>query len=238
MTMGVSGPTTARIRRVVSMPSMSGIFQSIKQTSTSSPSLCARVTQSTASAPESAQRALICILLSNRAVCSHISRSSSTTSTFRALSASLLSASSSFSACWKASSTVNTVPCPGVLLTSIWPPIKLTRFWVMDMPSPVPPYCPEILASACSKGVYRWLSPSSSIPMPVSETLKRIRLQPSRGRSPCISRDTLPPGPVNLRALESRLSRIWLSRSESPIKVLPFSNPVIFSVKVSPLSCA
>ncbi len=53
---------------------------------------------------------------------------------------------------WTASTgrvTVKVDPSPGVLRTSIWPPISVTRRWQMANPSPVPPNRRVVDASAC-----------------------------------------------------------------------------------------
>ena len=55
MIMVVSGPTNSRTLRVTSMPSISGIFQSMRHTSYSSPVLWAARTFSTHSVPVSTQ---------------------------------------------------------------------------------------------------------------------------------------------------------------------------------------
>src|SRR4051812_6417071 len=57
-------------------------------------------------------------------------------------------ATSADSLYWVGSKSVNTLPCPGVLLTLIEPPSKVARSREIDKPRPVPPYLRLVVPSA------------------------------------------------------------------------------------------
>ena len=134
--MGTSIPSFLRITLSVSSPSIPGIFQSKIREKKSSSASWASTTRRMASLPESTQ--LLRIPRSSRisAALSQITWSSSTTSTGRPESSALLSSASSHSL--KDTATINWLPSPRTLLTSIVPFIMLTIFWVIAMPRPVP----------------------------------------------------------------------------------------------------
>ena len=75
----------------------------------------------------------------------------------------------------KSRTTVNFEPLPGVLSTSMLPPMSSTMFLAMAMPRPVPwtLFVPE--DSARENGSKMYLRNSSSMPMPVSVTSKSKR---------------------------------------------------------------
>ena len=64
--------------------------------------------------------------------------------------------------------TVNTVPRPGSLSTSIVPPISETTDWAMESPSPVP--STDSVRESCSraKGSKTCAKNSGAMPQPVS----------------------------------------------------------------------
>ncbi|MNO96993.1 hypothetical protein D3C76_886860 [compost metagenome] len=81
---------------------------------------------------------------------------------------------------------------------------------VSARPSPVPPNCRVIPASAWANGwKMRWRD-SSGMPMPVSRTL--MRTPPAAGST----RTSTRPARVNLRALDNRLLTTWRTRVGSP----------------------
>ena len=109
-------------------------------------------------------------------------------------------------------SAMNTVPSPGALETVISPPKAWTSSRQMDRPRPVPPYLRVVEASACSNLEKILAACSAVMPMPVSRTLRR---RPSP--APIAAKVTnTPPSPVNLMALETRLSTICRRRVGSP----------------------
>ena len=168
-----------------------------------------------------------------------LSLSSSATSTLSACMAwGFCSWASASSFCKsKSSSMVNVLPWPNLLLTEIVPPINVTRFLVIGIPSPVPPYdCPPDTRS-CSKGSNRWLRNASLIPIPVSLTVKLRRVLPAFFHICRISSRIVPPSGVNLRALDNRLINTWFSLSPSPMRTV-LVRFIKGTLKVSPLSAA
>ena len=168
-----------------------------------------------------------------------LSLSSSAMSTFSAASSCSPIAVffSSLSAISKSSSTMKELPSPCWLCTVMVPPIRVTRFLVMDIPRPVPPYFCPVTALSCSKGRNSRSINSLLIPTPSSLTVKRSRTFPSFFRSCLISRLIFPPSGVNLSALDSRFSRIWFSRRESPFRTVSVRS-TRGMVNFSPLAAA
>ena len=74
----------------------------------------------------------------------------------------------------KGITTSKVVPSPFVLSTAMVPPIFSTRFFVMDMPSPVPPYSERADMPSCVKGSNTCCRKSGDMPMPVSRHLNCI----------------------------------------------------------------
>jgi len=117
--------------------------------------------------------------------------------------------------------TVITVPLPGLLFTVNFPFIRLTKLWVMAMPSPVP----EIfLLLSELKRVYSSnsiLICSSVMPCPVSLTRIIRSISVAVGASPygfpTVKDSVTSPASVYLKALDKRLFKICLMRSSSPI---------------------
>ena len=134
--MGTSMPNFLRITFSVSRPSISGIFQSSITEKKSSFASWASTTRQTASFPDSTQ--LLRIPSSSRisAALSQIIWSSSTTSTGSPESSAFSSSACEPSS--KETATINWLPSPRTLLTSMVPFIMRTIFCVMAIPSPVP----------------------------------------------------------------------------------------------------
>ena len=117
------------------------------------------------------------------------------------------------------------LPAPSLLSMPISPPISSTSRWQMARPSPVPP-------RPRSSWVKRWNRSrcrSAAMPIPVSVTVKvQMRLAPGRppdllppkllpSSSTALTDSRTEPRSVNFTALPSRFSRIWRSRSGSPM---------------------
>ncbi|MNL05194.1 hypothetical protein D3C87_1257770 [compost metagenome] len=96
-------------------------------------------------------------------------------------------------------SNVNTLPCPGVLLTLIEPPSKVARSREIDRPRPVPPYLRLVVPSAWRKASKMLSCWSAAMPIPESRTMNATR---SSGW-PATVRLTAPFS-VNFTALDSR----------------------------------
>ena len=96
--------------------------------------------------------------------------------------------------------TSKLLPTPGVLVTTISPPMALTSWDEIDSPRPVPPKRRVVELSACSKGRNRRSTCSGVMPMPVS--LMRMHSWSASTRA---SRLTEPVS-VNLMALPSTLT--------------------------------
>ena len=106
-------------------------------------------------------------------------------------------------------------PSPGRLSTEIVPPIISVRRRLIARPSPVPPYCRVVPASACVNDSKRRAVADAGMPIPVSRTEKRSEGFP---RSPVrVSTEAqTPPAAVNLTAFERRFRRTCLTRVTSP----------------------
>ena len=144
---------------------------------------------------------------------------SSTTSTLRSAGAS--DAASSSATCSPASNSrlkLKLLPLPGVLSTSICPPMPWVSCWEMASPSPVPPYCRVMVLSAWEKDLNNRACCSSFMPIPLSRTSKCIVTR-SSDRADCLISTTTAPFSVNLMALPARLIRIWPRRVGSPSSV-------------------
>ena len=107
-------------------------------------------------------------------------------------------------------------PCPGWLTMRISPSSASTSWRVMARPSPVPPKRRLVEPSICWKAWKMRSCCSGGMPMPVSRTVKRMISRPSPSvlsTRPMLSSTS--PCSVNLRALDSRLRRIWCRRTRS-----------------------
>src|SRR5262249_30641977 len=116
--------------------------------------------------------------------------------------------------------TVNTDPFPGSLVTVTSPPIMRASLRVIARPSPVPPKCCAVEASAWLNSSNSFACCSAVIPMPVSATAISIQ---SRPLATLRARSLTSPSLVNLQALVNRLSRICRSRMESTVTAPRFS---------------
>ncbi len=106
--------------------------------------------------------------------------------------------------------SVNVLPSPGALLTSIAPPSRRAISRLMVSPRPVPPYLRLVVPSACWNASKMSFCLSSGMPMPVSCTAKRMDLRRRRARARRAS--STPPFAVNLNAFDSRFLRICCRR--------------------------
>ena len=107
------------------------------------------------------------------------------------------------------------VPTPNLDSSDIFPRISSTRFLEIVRPSPVPPNRLAVELSACEKGLNSFWRISSSMPMPVSSTVK------CTSSISCVSRLTLTrmvtlPSDVNLIEFVNRLVMTCLRRPGSP----------------------
>ena len=156
MMMVTSGPAMALMRRAVSMPSISGIFQSISIISKYLPRPHSSCTRPMAFWPLSTHSAMIPISLSVTIALSHTVTSSSTTRVFSAeklgFSFFLLRRRISSSVIPSSTSTVNSDPIPLIERTVIVPPIISTILFDMASPRPVPPYRAVVPMDSCAKG--------------------------------------------------------------------------------------
>ena len=164
--MGTSLPSLFLSTLTVSRPSISGIFQSRITAKKSSPHLCASSARATASAPDSTQQPRMPSSVKSAEALSHTIWSSSTTRTGRPLSSSVSVTSSLTSSSWAV--TVNWLPSPSLLVTSMEPFIMRTMFSVMAIPRPVPCILLIRESSARENGSKMWGRNSSDIPIPVS----------------------------------------------------------------------
>src|SRR5262249_1573793 len=96
--------------------------------------------------------------------------------------------------------TAKRLPAPGVESASTVPPCACTMLFTMARPSPDPPRAP----STCQYRSKTCGSASGAMPTPVSVTT--ISTSSSRGTVPT---RTVPPGGVNLIALDTRLTNTW-----------------------------
>ena len=111
---------------------------------------------------------------------------------------------------------VNSVPVPTSLLTSIVPPIRSTIFFEIAIPRPLPSVLSIRLSFSRVKGLKISLKNSGLIPIPVSLTVNMNQaLAAFSDAASSISKLTVPPGGVNLEALESTLISTCRRRSES-----------------------
>lgn len=150
-TVRASGRASARMARAASQPSMTGIFMSSSTASTDPGSLAANA--STASRPfhawitstpadESSSVEISMFISLSSASSTRVPASAATcpSSGMPAATAGVAAhaGSSAGAAGEKGSVTVKVVPSSSVLLTSMLPPICVTRLLVMGMPRPVP----------------------------------------------------------------------------------------------------
>ena len=214
-------PTILRILLVVSIPSISGIFQSIIAILYGIFISIAFLTSSTALNPESTQSVWAPISLNIFVVCWPIISSSSATSTFKPLRSSCFFLSHSLSSLSDTSLngivTTNEVPLFFSLSTSIAPPISWTRLYTIDRPRPLPALFLAPSCISCSNGWNSFLINSSDIPLPVSVIVNCIYEKPFVLFFSLISTITFPPQGVNLRAFDSKFINICLILSGSPI---------------------
>src|SRR6478735_4680836 len=95
--------------------------------------------------------------------------------------------------------TVNSLPTPTSLRTSLRPPSSATKFFTIARPRPVPEWRLVFVACNCPNFRNRFGRSSAPIPSPVSRT-RIVSSEPA----PCASSVTLPRS-VNLTALLNRL---------------------------------
>ena len=206
------------MRRVASMPSMPGIFQSMS-TSSKGASGGAPSSFSMASCPEVAVSGAQPMLFRASDRISRDVRLSSTTRTRmpRKSSASCLDWCLALACRPIRAVNQKVLPWPGSLSTPISPPMSSARRLLMARPRPVPPNLRVVDVSAWVKD-WKSLPRCSAVrPMPVSVTLKRTRA----ASSPFSTRPaamTISPFWVNLTALPARLSRICPRRRGSPTR--------------------
>ena len=109
------------------------------------------------------------------------------------------------------------LPLSRWLETVMVPPISSTMYLVMAMPRPVPSvrWTRALSSRAKESKIFFWNS--SDMPMPVSWTMKWVRMKsPPRGESFWETvMVMLPSSGVNFMALERRFSRTWLRRTPS-----------------------
>ena len=170
-TVYASGRGRARMRRVASYPSITGIWMSIKIKSKASGELVSKTSKascpfcaSVSSQPSSFRMDTTIIRL--------ISLSSTARMRFpfnvQPVSAVLLAAFSSLGdfAIGKGMETVNTVPFPSWLSTEMEPPIFSASVLLRVVPRPVP-FC-EAMRRSCSKALQMFCKNSGLMPQPVS----------------------------------------------------------------------
>ena len=164
---GTAAPTSFLIRRVVSIPSIPGIFQSIIMSSYGSFVSFASAAYLTPVSPSVTKHALSPISLSSSTALRQVCLSSSTIRLFIPSQA-FGTCSSGASCSLSGMVTVNTVPLPGLLSTCISPFIRSMMFLVMAIPRPVPATFMPAWSWARSKGWKICSRNDGSIPTPVS----------------------------------------------------------------------
>jgi len=173
-------PPSAMMRRVASMPSITGICMSIRMVSKG----CSLAIE-TASAPSLATTTSWPRRARKRVATSWFTRLSSTSRILRRGKGALSCPpawrrTSSLPTATTASSNQKMLPTPTVLLMPSSPPSFSTICLQIVSPRPVPPYLRLIEASTCENGLNSLASPASSMPIPVSSTSKRSISLPCR----------------------------------------------------------
>ena len=107
------------------------------------------------------------------------------------------------------------LPRPGILSTTISPPISRTNWSVMAMPRPEPPNRLAMEASSCWKGRKIELMNLGSMPVPVSFTAT-IKLTVSSESIIWRKVTEISPWLVNFTALDRKFTSTWVMRSWSP----------------------
>ena len=171
---GVSASfSSSRMRRMASMPSICGIFQSMSTSRNGLPALDAASSSSIASLPE---LETVASIPSDSSMCWRISRDAALSSTTNAR---LILISLPRSATWlgeaspigSVMSKLKVLPLPNSLVTPMLPSIRSTRSLLIARPRPVPPYFRVVDVSACANGVKSASCCSFVRPIPVSRTL-------------------------------------------------------------------
>src|SRR5581483_5036841 len=108
------------------------------------------------------------------------------------------------------------LPRPGALSSSSLPDINCTSLAEMERPSPVPPNSRVVEVSAWEKASKILRCFSGGMPMPVSETMKRIAIPPTSDGA-LSARMLISPSFVNLTAFPAKLIRICRNLVGSPL---------------------
>ena len=167
----------------------------------------------TASLPESVHSERIPTLTSIFVTLSQVSKSSSTTSALRPSNSAIFSIRCCSGWIRNGRRTMNSVPLPCAVWTSMVPPIISTIFLVIAMPSPVPWVLLTVEVRSLSKGEKIFFTNSWLIPIPLSFTRISYSALPFAVPGNCFSRtETVPPAGVNLTALDKRFKSTWFSR--------------------------
>ena len=214
-----SCPISFLISRVVSIPSISGIFQSTRIRLYGSRLALRTLTISSPWAPESAISQLIPTWPRTSFACSQATGSSSIARTAISwgVSSSKPSSVSSLSDSLSGTVTVNVVPSPFLLSTSICPFISSTRLFVIGMPRPVLPNWFVEDESSWEKASNILGRYSSLIPIPLSRITNLSVELPSYSACFLTVNETSPPSGVNFTEFPSILMSICFSFISSPI---------------------
>ena len=239
---GAVAPCETRIARARSMPFMPGSFQSIRIRSKRRPSFAASASTSRA---RSASCTTVGRIRHVFAWCCNISllfRLSSTISTSRSRRSSRVTQpAAAASATSRSAVNQKRDPCPGMLSTSMPPPIRVTNWREIASPSPVPPKRRVVELSACENAENSRARASSVMPMPVStiENSSRLARLASSGEPSRAGRTSISTSPfsVNLTALPTRLVRTWRSRPASPRTAAGTASSIRHNSSM-PLPCA
>ena len=221
----------ARMRRVASSPSITGIWQSIRTQSKACAAwvvtACAPSATSVTRWPPPSSTA--------RATMRLISLSSTkSTDNERAIGVRICvvgpgpgatpkrrAATASFSVSGSPSliRTSKLDPVPGALRTLTSPPMRCASSRTIYSPRPVPPWRRVSELSTCTKGLNSVPSFSAAIPMPLSTTRMRKPDSPVASVATALAAIDTSPCSVNLIALPARFTKIWRKRPSSPSKV-------------------
>ena len=168
---------SARIWRVASKPSITGIC-----TSMSTASKAVARSKESACSPSWASMGVMPTSASMPLATSRLNSLSSTTSTsfpcsmewYCCVEGAGAASATGAMVCERGKDRVNqkVLPCPGVLVTPTSPPIRCTSWRLIAKPKPVPPYFRVVELSACSNDWNRRCCCSTFKPMPVSRTSK------------------------------------------------------------------
>ena len=181
-----AGSGSARIACVAATPSITGMCTSIS-TRSKAVGAVACCTACTASSPFSTRWAWCPSRASKAARYMRLTGWSSATNTRsgRADAGSATGAIASVAATGSSGQRkLNTLPAPGVLLTTISPPISRARLRDMASPKPAPPKRATRPSVARPWRWNRWARVSRSMPMPLSQTLNSSRAGPSSTGAP------------------------------------------------------